>query len=501
MAELHLHRDLAIDCERLEAHRIPGTPGAVHSGSPFAVSPRTPIVPLTILLADGLRPDTLERHLAAGALPGMAELRARCGMRTITTVFPSVTGAAYLPFFTGRFPGPLGVPGLRWYDRARERCRFPDYTRSYLGAEMRHMTGDLASGVPTIFEMVPSRFAALSIISRGLARHERLGDSPGFVWRAARAHLSGSVEAWLDIDRLVARRVVRHAREHRPELLFAALVGIDKTSHAKGQDAPEVLDALRIVDEAVSELLHDAERSGRGERDVLWIVSDHGHDAIAVHDDLAVWIREAGWRVISHPWVFRDWDVAVMASGNAMAHLYLGREARAAPGWRALARRWEPFVSLLLERDSVDLAALPDGPGRCEVRRRGRGRAILVQEGEHFAYRPCDGDPLGIGAHERLDSADAHAVCAESEFPDAIVQLLSLASARRSGDVIVSAAPGYDFRARFESIPHVSAHGALRRSQMLVPMLSSEPDGEKPLRTADLMKLALGTIERTRNKK
>lgn len=452
---------------------------------------------LTILLADGVRPDTLERHIAAGALPGMAELRRRSGMRTITTVFPSVTGAAYLPFFTGRHPGPLGVPGLRWYDRARERCRFPHHTRSYLGAEMRYMTGDVTGDVRTIFEMVPSRFAALSIISRGLARHERLGDGLGFVWRAAKAHLRGSVDAWLEIDRIVSRRVVRHAREHRPALLFAALVGTDKMSHAKGQDAPEVLEALRIVDDTVSALLEHAARSNNGERDVIWIVSDHGHDSISVHDDLAVWARDAGWRVISHPWVFGDWDVAVMASGNAMAHLYLDRAARAMPGWLTLAKRWELFVSLLIERDSVDLVALPYGGGRCEVRRRGAGRAMLVQDGPHYAYRPLDGDPLGIGAHERLDASEAHAVCADSEFPDAIVQLLTLASAPRSGDVIVSAAPGYDFRARFESIPHVSAHGALRRSQMLVPMLSSEPLDAKPLRTADLMTLALRTVART----
>jgi predicted AlkP superfamily pyrophosphatase or phosphodiesterase len=82
-------------------------------------------VPLTILLADGLRPVTLERHLAAGTLPGIAAMREGGDAHVVTTVFPSVTGPAYLPFFTGLFPGPLGVPGLRWYDRARERYRFP----------------------------------------------------------------------------------------------------------------------------------------------------------------------------------------------------------------------------------------------------------------------------------------------------------------------------------------------------------------------------------------
>ena len=454
-------------------------------------------MPLTILLADGLRPDTLERHLDAGMLPAIASLRARGGARTITTVFPSVTGAAYLPFFTGRFPGPLGVPGLRWYDRARERCRFPDYTRSYLGAEMRHMTGDMTGGVPTIFQMVASRYAALSIVSRGLARSERLGDNPGFVWRAARAHVRASVPAWLDIDRAVGQQIVRQVRDRAPELVFAAFLGVDKTSHQQGQDSPAVLDALRIVDDTVAELQHDAARTGSEDRSAIWVVSDHGHGDIRTHDDLADAIPAAGWRVIGHPWVYGGWDVAVMVSGNAMAHLYLGRDARAPVGWRALAPRWEPLAELLLARESVDLVALGHAPDRCELRRKGAGTAMLVHSRDGYAYQPVDGDPLGIGPHERLDAAEAHAVCADSAYPDAIVQLLSLAGSPRAGDVILSAAPGHDFRARFEPIPHVSAHGALHRSHMLVPMISSHTTEPGPLRTADLMPLALRTIAAT----
>jgi hypothetical protein len=449
---------------------------------------------LTILLADGLRPDTLDRHLAAGALPAIAALRERGGAHTITTVFPSVTGPAYLPFFTGRFPGPLGVPGLRWYDRARERCRFPDFTRSYLGAEMRHMTGDLAPGVPTVFELAPSRFAALALITQGLARRERLGDGPGMLWKAARAHLRGSVAAWMDIDRHISRQIVRQAREHAPDLLFAAFMGVDKNSHEQGAECAGVLESLRIIDDTVAELRHESDRAGTAEQSAVWIVSDHGHGAIGAHDDLADAIHAAGWRTIGHPWVYGDWDVAVMVSGNAMAHLYLGREARVAQGWPALERRWSPLVEMLLARASVDLVALPHAPDTCEVRRRGHGRAMLARTGDRFAYRTRDGDPLGLGELEGLDVHEAHDACASCEYPDAIVQLLSIAGASRSGDVLLSATPGHDFRARYEPIPHVSAHGALHRSHMLVPVVSSQAFSTTPRRTADLMPLALEAL-------
>ena len=74
---------------------------------------------MIILVADGARPDTLGAAMDAGELPALARLRAEGGCATVTTVFPSVTGPAYAPFLMGRFPGPVGLPGLRWYDRAR----------------------------------------------------------------------------------------------------------------------------------------------------------------------------------------------------------------------------------------------------------------------------------------------------------------------------------------------------------------------------------------------
>ena len=47
-------------------------------------------------------------------------MRDEGGMHTVTSVFPSVTGPAYVPFLMGRFPGPIGLPGLRWYDREKK---------------------------------------------------------------------------------------------------------------------------------------------------------------------------------------------------------------------------------------------------------------------------------------------------------------------------------------------------------------------------------------------
>jgi hypothetical protein len=118
---------------------------------------------------------------------------------------------------------------------------------------------------------------------------------------------------------------------------------------------------------------------------------------------------------------------------------------------------------------------------------------IRVREGS-YGYRTLTGDPLGIGPHEALSDAAAYEVTAASDYPDAIVQIVRLASAPRSGEIILSASREWDFRARHEPIPHVSSHGALHREHMLVPLLTNRPVAAAPRRTVDVMPSALAAL-------
>lgn len=457
-------------------------------------------MPLIILVADGARPDTLAAALDDGALPALARLRAEGGLHTVTSAFPSVTGPAYAPFLMGRYPGPIGLPGLRWFDRERRVASFPHYTRSYVGSEMRKVDGDLDPDAPTLFELAGPGLAALNVIGRGLHRRSRLGRGPRFVSRAARTHFSGNVRGWLQIDREIGAELARRVIRDRPRVVFCALTGIDKTSHAEGHDAPVVRDAMRIVDETAALLRSELERAGEWESTQLWIVSDHGHSPVRQHEDLAGLLRQWGHGIIAHPWVFgRGRDVAVMVSGNAMAHLYLELGRRERPWWPALAARWEPLADRLLARPSVDLLLLPHGADRCEVRSAARGRAFVERHGTgratRYDYRPLDGDPLGLGgALDALDTHTAHDACAPTDYPDALVQIAHLAGAARSGELMISAARDWDLRSRFEPIPHLSSHGALHREHMLVPLLMNRPARRPPRRTVDVMPSALTAL-------
>jgi hypothetical protein len=399
----------------------------------------------------------------------------------------------------GRFPGSVGLPGLRWYDRSRAACSFPDYTCSYVGYQMGSLNRDLDPAAATIFELVPESIAALSVITRGLPRRRQVAAlTARSAFRAARTHFSGDLKGWISVDREVSRRVIKRVREERSPFVFAAFPGVDKMSHARGHESEGVLQALGIVDETVAALREDLERRGALNDTRIWVTSDHGHSRVRRHEDLARVIAgfSGAHRVIAHPWVYRmRATVAVMVSGNAMANVYVDLDQRERPFWRGMSESARELAEQLLGRDSVDIVLLPIDAERCAVWSRARGRAIVTRRHNRFSYLMHEGDPLGIGRelHDASPS-QAHDATWRTDYPDSVVQIAKLAGAERSGDIILSAAREWDFRARYEPIPHVSSHGALHRDHMTVPLLLDRPPARTPRRTADVMPSALAAL-------
>src|SRR5881409_2646625 len=128
---------------------------------------------VVFVLIDGARHDVLRALLAQGDLPNLARWVIEPGGLTVgTTVFPSTTGVAYIPFLFGRYPGPANVPGARWLDRTgaagglRAQWRA---ARSYCGVQASWINRDISCG-PSIFELVPESVAICTPIIRGLAR-------------------------------------------------------------------------------------------------------------------------------------------------------------------------------------------------------------------------------------------------------------------------------------------------------------------------------------------
>jgi hypothetical protein len=317
------------------------------------------------------------------------------------------------------------------------------------------------------------------------------------MFRAAKTHFSGDVAGWLDVDRDVADMVVDHIRRKKPEFTFAAMVGVDKTSHSVGQPSPLTDEALRIVDDTAARIRADAEADGRWEKMHLWVTSDHGHSPVTTHEDLAGLIADWGYRTVAHPWIYKlRPEVAVMVSGNAMAHIYVDLGERERAYWPNFSSRYHQLVERLLERESIDLMILPTTNGA--TIRSARGDAeVGIHDGRRLSYRRTSGDPLGIGRDIRATCRDtAYDLTAATDYPDSLAQVTTIATSARSGEIILSAKRGWDYRSKYEPIPHVSSHGALHAEHMMVPLLTNRRYGGTPRRTTDVMPSALSALGR-----
>lgn len=450
---------------------------------------------LCIVVADGARPETLCDAIDSGALPALARVRAEGSAHTITTVFPSVTGSAYSPFLMGLHPGRAGLPGLRWYDRSRRVTLWPAHARSYVGIGGMRADKDLTREYPTLFELEPRSIGGFTYIGRGLRAERRIGTGAGFAARMAWTHFRADLDGWMRFDRWLGEEFARRISVQRPRVAFLAHPGVDKLSHRFGQNHPRILEALKTVDETVARLYRDAEAEGRLSALEIWVVSDHGHENLTTHEELSCFFEHRGLSVKSHPMVVFGRDVGVMVSGNCMAHLYFQLSERARPGWRALEASHASLLEEILALESVELAILPIEPGLTEVRSRHGGRAELRRDGNgRLSYAPRSGDPLGLGECSGLSPVAAWERTRETAFPDSLAQILAIADAPRSGDIILSASRGHDLRACWEPSLHVSGHGALRRAQMLVPLLMSRRVRGTPRRTTDVFPSALEAL-------
>ncbi len=438
-----------------------------------------------LIVLDGARPDVLLSLLSKGDLPNIARSLVEPGaVRVATTAFPSTTGPAYIPFLVGRFPAAAGVPGIRWFDRDEQRTRAGRWraARSYCGVQAGWINRDL-DPTPTLFELTPS-VGVCSPITRGLppaahlmpVRRALIGSAAHYVPRLYAKLDDAVAEHWSAAAMLSWR------------FLLVVFPGIDGVTHFDGPLAETVEDRYRAVDRALGRFLARWRSHVREPLPDLFLVSDHGASDVRQHTDLALALEGRGTPTVRHPihvWR-RGARAAVMVSGNGSAQVYLDplSERR-----RPLAGAEIPddLLDFLVSLPGVDLVALRDGHGGVRVRS-GRGSATVTDvAGSVRIANDGDGDVFAIGASGVFEDRALLERTLPGPLPDAPRQLLSLLAERRTGDLVLSAKLGFDFRDDWEIPEHRAGHGALIREHMLVPLAASIPLPDVPMRTADLM--------------
>ena len=454
---------------------------------------------LLLVVADGVRPDVLRDELSQGNLPAMARLREKGGLYTVSTSFPSVTGPAYAPFVMGRHPASVGMPGLRWFDRARSLRWSYAQARSYSGIDIWHVDGDLDPTIPTLYDLVTPSLAGLMMIARG-ATHGRVGRGIGWSLRAGWAHFRGDARAWRNVEQAAVNEFLRRFTRTRPMLSMLGILGADKLAHAHGGESAVVRTAIRDVDTAIARAQAIAAAGGWSSGLRVWVVGDHSHAPVTQHDDLHGWLSDQGHRVLAHPKLsMRSADVALMVGGNAMGHVYLDPGQTTRAWWPSLQTKWNPLLNGLLDRPSTGLLSVAMNAHTVRVFHAQDGVADIVRSkaghDARWSYQAIDGDPLHLGGSQcELDAHDAWHAGATSPYADALVQLSTLVPSSRAGDIVLSAAHGWDLRARYEPTAHVSTHGALLNTQMLVPLLIDGPVARTPQRTTDVVPSVLDLL-------
>ncbi len=440
------------------------------------------------LLLDGARSDVWNDMLARGELPNVQRhVIERGGLASATTVFPSVTGVAYATYVTGCYPGRTNLPGVKWLDRKQYAHRPVSVSRfrNYAGLGHFMLDRDLSKDVKTLFEVLRPSSNIMGCVSRGTGVRRnaflirRVPYAIGF-------HLTGD---WRPIDERCHALLLRAADRRRERFTFHTTLQVDEHSHSDGPFSPRALEGYRSFDRSLGALVARLRRRGVYDETLLCVASDHGHSEVARHFDLEQFFVRRGLKTLYYPKAFQRWfgcDVAVMVGGNGMANIYL----RGA-GWESdesvedrLARH-PGLLDDLLAEDAVDLASFRTSDGAVTVRSR-RGTARVKLDGTTVEYAVLAGDPFGYPAlPARMTHDEAMRATHDTMYPDGLVQIAQLFGARRTGDLVLSAAPGWDLTDT-ERRGHRSGHGTLHRDHMKVPIALSHPLKRTIGRTVDV---------------
>lgn len=446
---------------------------------------------VVLLLVDGLRPDVAEAALQRGELPALAAMTGARGVQRGITAFPSTTSVAYLPFLTGCTPGHCNVPSIRWMDRAAYAghwWRQRDSVRSYCGYQAPRLDRDVAPGIRTIFELVPESLGIFTPIAKGLDAARDPARTERKFWGAL-AHYA----LWHQPSDDAVTRHLLEGIDRGWRFIFAQFPAVDGYTHQSTPDGPKVLRALRKVDETVQAMR--TRLAARGELDdtLILMVSDHGASVVRRHLDLATWFRGQGVPTLSHPVLWeRAPRAAVMVAGNGSAMIYAQPGVPRRERW-PLARLRMPecfgtdhdLIAALVAESGVGFVAAEERRGLLRVVGAG-GTAEIGREDDRICYRRLSGDPLLLGADLALRGVEWVESSWDSAYPDACYQLLDQFRAPRTGDLLVVADEGTDFRLRYEVPEHKAGHGSLIRAHMQVPVWSSVDAPATPLRTVDL---------------
>jgi Type I phosphodiesterase / nucleotide pyrophosphatase len=437
---------------------------------------------LILAVVDGLGPALLDRAVAAGRAPALAALAAAGDRRDdCVSTFPSLTPVCLAALITGEHPVGSHIPGLTWYHRGEGRMvEYGSSLAATLAEGTRQMVDDvlvnmnllhLSPRATTVFEALEDAglvtAAVNTYVCRGRVRHpitrpvaRRLARRVGIVDAVygPRRYFLGEL---FFSDRTGAPRnfgggIDRHGgavgrwlvTRDGFDFLFFYLYETDAAQHRAG----DVVGAVEGADRGLGLLIEAA--GGLEpflERYAVIVVADHSQSPVHQVADAAGPLAGAALFRSSRRSDPDRCEMAVAAS-NRLAMVYrLGgaREPAARIAERMLAQPAAELAAYALD----DRIVVRRGGGELRFRRGGR-RA------------DARGNRFEVEGDADLLHPDLH--------PNALERIEGAVRCPNAGDVIVSAAPGWEF-ADSGGAHHAGggSHGSLRAEDSLVPLIAA----------------------------
>jgi hypothetical protein len=419
---------------------------------------------LVLIVIDGLTPSVFERTVENGAAPALSFLARAGSYRRALSTFPSLTPVCASSIATGGHPDVHRIPHLVWYHR--DERRLVEYgssfgalkaagTRRSIIDTIFHMNArHLGADARTVFEALDDAGLVTAAVNftcyRGRTEHRTT--LPGIARRArgprrffyyslfesdetgaplaVRNRAAGSID---DYAAAVGRWLV--TRDGFDFLVYY-LSDYDYASHALGPDGAAA--KLADADRAVGALLEAAGGPDEFlERYDVLLCSDHGQTTVdraapleSAYSDLRVF---RGGRLRA--------DVAVCASNRA-GQVY--RLPGCCEDVRGLAERLDGH-------EAVDVVLFRED-----------GAAVARREREELRFRQDNGGFALAGDAALLD-----------DHPDALARAWAALANPNAGEILVSAAEGYEFT-DLGGRHHAGggSHGSLSAGDSEVPMLA-----------------------------
>jgi hypothetical protein len=496
-------------------------------------------MPMKVLLIviDAATPHVVCPAVRTGRLPVLRQLAEMGAMHEASaSIFPSITPAATTSIATGAYPAEHGIAGASWFDEARQEVAYygDDFWvvaregfKEFINDFLLRLNGDRLRA-PTLFQMVErsGRTAACLnyLVFRGDRPHRV--NLPGLMAALPGVPLTETVEgpSLLCLGDFVTPPT-RHGRKlkekggllHRfgmddastasllqelfaagplPDLTIAYFADNDYRSHEVGPYA--ALSVIERVDRALGEAFDRAGGIERALEDTCVVItSDHGHCDVLPDDTAAIRLdrllgnfRQAR---LGEAWQAKD-EIMICPNMRA-AQIYLH-------GRLELVERLAQDILMDRRVDQViwrTAHSRRDADGYTVLTARGRlefARAAASEGGGADAFGSRwswqgDVDALGL----LVDDGGIEF----EQYPNAFERIAGVLDLDLSGDLWVTAKPGYEFQVP-GSKAHIggASHGALHALDSLSPVIIAggpvRPRLPRDLRSVDIAPICMDLL-------